>query len=52
MCLDPYISAKAIAEELGISIRAVEKQIARLKEQEKLERIGSAKGGLWKVIHE
>ncbi|ALS97100.1 helix-turn-helix domain-containing protein [Lacimicrobium alkaliphilum] len=46
---DPKISARSLAEELGITSRAVEKQIAQLKQQGKLDRIGPAKGGYWKV---
>ena len=46
----PNLSAKALAEELGISSRAVEKQINLLKKDAKLVRIGPAKGGHWQVI--
>ena len=46
----PNLSAKALAEELGISSRAVEKQINLLKKDAKLVRIGPAKGGHWEVI--
>lgn len=46
---EPKISAKTLAEQLGLSSRAIEKQIAQLKQQGKLERIGPAKGGHWKV---
>lgn len=46
---NPKGSAKVMAEQLGLSSRAVEKQIAQLKQQGKLERIGPAKGGYWKV---
>lgn len=44
------ISAKQIAGQLNISSRAVEKQIAKLKAEKKLKRVGSAKGGYWKVL--
>ena len=47
---DATLSAQKIAELLGISSRAVEKQLAALKEKGKLQRIGSKKGGYWKVI--
>ena len=47
---DPTISAKDLAERIGISARAVEKQLANLKGQGRLVRIGPAKGGHWKVI--
>lgn len=47
---DPTLSAKDISEAIGISSRKVEANIAKLKERELLERIGSAKGGYWKVM--
>jgi len=48
--VDKNVSAQKIAEQLNISSRAVEKQIAKLKKQGILKRIGPAKGGYWKVI--
>jgi len=50
MRVEPHISAKHIAEQLGLSSRAVEKQISQLKKQGQLIRVGSAKGGCWKVL--
>lgn len=47
---EPTLSAKALAEKLGISSRAVEKQIDLLKKDGRLCHIGPAKGGYWKVI--
>lgn len=44
------ITAKTIVEILGISLRAVEKQIAKLQQQGILKRIGPAKGGYWTII--
>ena len=46
---NPALSAKALAEELGISSRAVEKQIDLLKKVGSLIRVGPAKGGHWQV---
>lgn len=46
----PTISAPELAEQLGISARAVEKHLANLKAAGKLRRIGGAKGGHWEVI--
>lgn len=43
------ISAAAIAKEMGISSRAVEKQLARLKENGIIDRVGPKRGGHWKV---
>lgn len=46
---DGKLSATALAEKLGISAKAVEKHLARLKADGIIERIGPAKGGCWKV---
>jgi len=46
---DPQLAAREIAEALGITQRAVEKQIARLREEGRLRRIGPARGGHWEV---
>jgi Fic family protein len=45
----PTISAKRIAEEVGMSSRGVQKSIDALKKRGVVERIGSAKGGHWLV---
>jgi len=47
---NPQISARRIAEQLGLSSRAVEKQIAQLRANGVLKRIGAAKGGHWEVL--
>jgi len=39
-----------LGKVLNISTRAVEKQVAKLQSQGKLERFGPKKGGKWKVI--
>jgi len=44
------ISAKELAEKLGISSRAVEKNIMKLKEKGLLKRVGPDKGGYWEII--
>ncbi len=46
---DPTLSAEKMAESLGISKRAILKQISKLKAQGRLKRIGSAKGGRWEL---
>ena len=45
----PTISAKKIAEIIGMSSRGVQKSIDTLKKRGLLERVGSAKGGHWIV---
>ena len=47
---EPRLPARLLAERLGISPRAVEKQLAKLREQWRLRRIGPAKGGHWQVM--
>ena len=47
---NPKLSAREIAGQIGISPRAVEKQIAALKKSGRLRREGPAKGGHWEVI--
>ncbi len=46
----PGLTAKQAAEQLGLSPRAVEKQLATLKASGRLRRIGSNKGGYWQVV--
>jgi len=45
----PEISAEELATIIGISSRAVEKQMAVLKKKGQLKRVGPAKGGHWEV---
>jgi ATP-dependent DNA helicase RecG len=47
--IQPTLSAKALAEKMKMTSRAVEKQIGLLKKSGKLRRIGPAKGGRWNV---
>lgn len=37
---------------IGLSLRAVEKQLAKLKQDGILRRIGPDKGGHWEVIND
>lgn len=46
---DPRHSAKSIAESIGMSAKGVEKQLAKLKAQGIIRRIGPAKGGRWEI---
>jgi len=48
--LDSSITTEHLGELLGISKRAVLKQIEKLKEQKKLRRVGPARGGHWQVL--
>ena len=46
---DPSISAEAMAYKLGLSSRAVEKQIAKLRSMGILSREGADFGGYWRI---
>ena len=47
---NPRLAAREIAGTLGITPRAVEKQIARLRAEGRLLRIGPDRGGSWDVV--
>ena len=50
MLKDAAISARAIAEKIGINQRSVEKNIKILKNMGIVSRAGSAKSGHWVVM--
>ena len=47
---DPSMSAEAMAYKIGISARAVEKQIAKLRSMGILSREGADFGGYWRIV--
>lgn len=47
---NPEITIPEIAKALGLTTRAVEKQIAKLRKKSRLHRIGPARGGRWQTI--
>ena len=47
---NPQITMVELAEKTGISAKAIEKQIARLKKDSLLVRVGPDKGGHWEVV--
>ena len=47
---NPYISKKEMAERIGISTTAIDKNIRTLKKKGLLRRIDPAKGGHWEII--
>ena len=49
---DPSVTAQDIAEQIGISLRGVEKQIKRLRDLGVISRQGSRKSGLWVINKE
>lgn len=46
----PSMSAEAMAYKIGISSRAVEKQIAKLRSMGILSREGADFGGYWRIV--
>lgn len=50
MTLNPQITTQEIANELGMSRRAITKQITNLREKGLIRRDGPDKGGHWIVL--
>jgi len=49
---DPTLTIRIVSEKLDLTQRAVEKQIAKLKSENRLQRVGSARKGKWVVVDE
>ena len=47
---NPKLSAKKLSEQIGITSRAVEKQLASLVEKGFIKHEGSPKGGHWEIL--
>ncbi len=47
---NPFISANKLSGEIGISQRKIQENIQKLKELNKLKRIGPDKGGHWIIL--
>ncbi|MBQ1197018.1 MAG: Fic family protein [Spirochaetaceae bacterium] len=47
---NPKLSAKKLSEKIGITSRAVEKQLTNLVQKGLIKRIGSPKGGHWEIL--
>lgn len=50
MGLNPQITIKQLADQLGKTTRNIEMQIAKLRKENKIRRQGPAKGGHWEII--
>ena len=46
----PDITRERLAKEVGLSVRGVEKNLAQLKSDGKIVRVGGRKGGRWEVV--
>ncbi|MDD3567445.1 MAG: winged helix-turn-helix transcriptional regulator [Bacteroidales bacterium] len=49
MVKDPESTAQVMAEKINVSVSTIEKNIAKLKKEGIVERVGSTKSGYWKV---
>jgi len=49
---NPHITIPEMAKRLELSTRAVEKQMARLKEKGEINRVGSDKDGYWEIMND
>ena len=47
---NPYVTARELVPQVGISHRKIQENIAKLKEYGIIKRIGPAKGGHWEII--
>ena len=47
---NPSLSKREMAATIGISTTALDKNIETLKKKSLLQRVGSAKGGHWKIF--
>ncbi|MPM30651.1 hypothetical protein SDC9_77201 [bioreactor metagenome] len=47
---NPAITTNAIAAAVGITVKGVEYQLAKMQEDKILKREGSKKSGIWKLI--
>jgi predicted HTH transcriptional regulator len=50
LAAEPRLSARLLAQRMGLSSRAVEKQLASLQAAGRLRRVGSARAGYWQVL--
>jgi Fic family protein len=49
---NPKFTIKELAQILDLTTRAIEKQMAKLKKENKILRVGSARKGHWEVVDE
>lgn len=50
LAAEPFLSAAALAQRLGISSRKIEENLSALKAKGRLHRVGSDRGGHWEVV--
>lgn len=47
---NPNITNQELADELELTVKGIEWQMKKLKEDGELKRVGPAKGGYWKIL--
>ncbi len=47
---DPFITTEQLGKAIGITKRAILKQIHKLKNEGRLKRVGSNKSGQWEIL--
>lgn len=52
MKANPFVTARELAEILGVEVRTVERRVRVLREEGVVRRVGAAKTGHWEVIAE
>ena len=48
--MDPHITKQTLSEKLGVSTTAVDNNIAFLRRNGYIGRVGKTKGGYWKIL--
>jgi len=47
---EPYIGRQELAKRLNMTVYSVRQSLQKLKDQNKIRRVGPDKGGHWEVI--
>jgi len=47
---NPKITIRDLSQEIGVTERTIERNLKTLQEQNKIKRVGSARGGHWKIL--
>ena len=47
---NPSITIHELADKIGLTVKGIEWNIRKVKEDGKLKRIGPAKGGYWEIV--